>query len=265
VLINRSSMFGSAALALVSLLALPAGEAQARGGWQVHVQVGSYGPPPPPPVYVPARPYAPPPPPVYVPPRPVVVVRPYYPPPPVRVVHHVPAPVYVEPVVVERPSHRGTIGLGVSGLAQLPGEEHGAETGGVAVTAHVRTSAHTLLLAEMQVVGAPQGPDGLRRRDLAGLLGLRLMPWNNSIAPFVEVAGGLGEATFYCCGQRLHSEQLVGRYAVGLELRLGPHLVFEGQMGRIHRFTTDTEDHLISPEGEHTSAFEIRGGVALRF
>jgi hypothetical protein len=251
---NRTSMLGSAALALVVSLAV-AREAHAQG-WRVHVRagvsVGTYAPPPP----------------VYYPAPPVVVVRPYYPPPPVRVVHYQPAPVYVAPapaaVVVERPGERGTIGLAVSGLAQLPADERD-ETGGVAVTAHILTSPHAMLLGELQVVGAPRGPDGLRRRDLAGLVGARLLPWTGDVAPFVEVAGGLGEATFYCCGQELHSEQLVGRYALGLELRLGPHLVFEGQMGKIHRLTYDTEDPVTSPESQHTSAFELRGGVALRF
>lgn len=251
-LTHRFPMLGSAALAVVSTLALLAQPAHARGGWRVGVGI-SYGPPPPPP-----------PPVVVVRPAPVVVVRPYYPPPPVRV--YAPAPVMVAPapVMVEQPAHGPVVGLAAYGVAEVPGNEQPG-TGGLALALQVRTSRHAMLLLEVEGVGAPHVPQGPRRADAAGLIGLRLLPWDGPLAMFVDLAAGLGESTFYCCGERLHSQHLVGRYGLGLELRLSPHLVLEGQLGRIHRLTYDTEDALLSPEDEHRSALDLRAGVAFRF
>ena len=234
-------LLGSAALALFSSLA---GPARAQGGWHVRIEAGAVPQPPPPP--------------------PVVMVRPY---PPPRPVYYAPAPVYPPPPRVEvfgPPVYSGTVGVGVAGVAQLPGEGQ-PETGGVAVTAQLRASPYALMLFELQWVGAPEVAQGVRRSDTAGLLGLRLSPWDSGFVPFGEFAAGLGQATFECCGQRLHSSQVVGRYALGLEMRFLRFMVFEAQFGRIHRITYHTEDALLSPPDEETSAVELRMGLTVRF
>jgi hypothetical protein len=237
VLTNRILMLGSAALAAVSFMALDPAEAQA-GGWSVHVEA-----------------------------RPVVVVQPYYPPPPPPRWRYVPAPVYVPaaPVVVAAPVFGGPsppVGLAVSGLVQARDGEHSA-TGGFGLTAQYRTSPHTLMLAEFQWLGSPRGADGFRREDMAGLLGFRLFPWDAPIAPYFELAGGFGESTFFCCAQELHTSQLVGRYGVGLELRLGPHWFLEGQLAQIHRFNFEADDPTLTSRSER--AVELHGGLGVRF
>jgi hypothetical protein len=182
-------------------------------------------------------------------------------------VYYAPAPIYPPPPRVEvfgPPVYSGTIGVGVAGLAQVSDQDQ-PDTGGVAVTAQLRASPYALMLFELQWVGAPEVAQGVRRSDTAGLLGVRLSPWDSGFAPFGEFAAGLGQATFDCCGQRLHSSQVVGRYALGLEMRFLRFMIFEAQFGRIHRITYHTEDALLSPNEEETSAVELRAGLTVRF
>jgi hypothetical protein len=198
------------------------------GGWYVHIEarpVRVYGPPPPPP-YVPAT--------VYAPPPPMVVAAPTQPP----------------------------VGISLLGVVQ-GADDRRPGASGVGATLQYRTSPHAAMLLELQWVGEPRASDGLRREDLTGLFGFRLFPWDAPITPYLEAAGGFGEATFSCCGQKLSSAQLVGRYAVGLELRLAPAWVLEGQIGRIHRLNVAMDDPTLAPLAEQ--AIEVHGGLGVRF
>jgi hypothetical protein len=223
----RKLLCGGAVPALVSLIALTS-PAEARDGWYVHVEArrGPYGPPPPPPVvqYVPAPVYAPPPPPVYAPVMPPV-------------------------------------GVSFMGVVQGPIDGRPSASG-LGATFQYRPSAHVVTLFELQWVGEPRASDGLRREDLSGLLGVRLYPWNAPLTPYLEAAGGFGEATFTCCAQKLYSEQLVGRYAVGLELRLAPAWVLEGQIGKIHRLNFASDDPTLTSGAEE--AIEVHAGLGVR-
>jgi hypothetical protein len=288
---NRPLVTGSAALALFFFAAtLAGGEAQARPGWwrphrgggvgaavgavlagvaigaaiEAHVETAPpvvqvqpyyYPPPPccyqPPPVYVPPV-YVPPPPP---PPAPVVVYQ--APPPP-------PAPV---------------VGIALSGLAQTAGTEN-IPLAGTAAAIQYRTSSHSLVSLELQSLGARRS-DGVRREDIAGMLGARLFLWDAALAPYLDVAGGIGQASLEGGGTKVSAGQLIGRYGVGLELRLGRHLVFEGQIAQVHHLRSDDEDgsggggitlaRLDKPSltpatiADHERATEVRGGIAFRF
>jgi hypothetical protein len=50
---------------------------------------------------------------------------------------------------------------------------------------------------------------------------------------------------------------------VGLELRLGRHLVLDGQVAQVHRLRMDGPGP--SPVGDHERAAEVRGGLAFLF
>jgi hypothetical protein len=246
---RRTLMLGSAALVLFSFTALTAGEAQA-GGWHVHVEarpvvvVRPYYPPPPPPP--PVWRYAPPPV-VYAPPRVVYVPRPA---PPVVIQA---APVQTAPM---------NLGLSFSGVVQEP---TGGEptSGGVSFKLQSMTWSRSMLFLELQGVTSPRTRDGFQRQDGALLLGTRLFLLDGPLTPYLEVAGGLGASTFTCCGEEMNSEQLVGRYGIGLELRLGQHLAFEAQVGQIHRWNYRTDDPTITRRTER--ALELHGGLSLRF
>jgi hypothetical protein len=228
---NQKLILG-AGLALVSLIVLGSPEAQARGGWYVHIE---------------ARP----------------VLRPWGPPPPPPVVQYVPAPVYAPaPALVAAPLDP-PVGISLLGVAQGSGDGRSSASG-LGATLQYRTSTHAAMLFELQWVGEPPGSDGLRREDLTGLVGARLYPWNAPLTPYLEVAGGFGEATFSCgCGEKLHTSQLVGRYAVGLELRLSPSWTLEGQLGRIHRLNFAADDPSLASPAEE--AIEVHAGLGVRF
>jgi len=277
---RRPLVFTSATLALVLALAGSAREAEARGRhWrlraapvlgaviagavlaeavaeasvharvvlppvsvEVHTHPG-YPPPPPPPPPV----YYPPPPPVYAPPAPAVVYR----------AHH-PRPDFPR------------LGLSLAGTYQAAWADQ-TPIAGAALALHVRTSSHSQLGLELQSLGTRRPLDGSRRDDLAALVAGRVFLWNAALAPYLELAGGIGRASVEADVLEVHASQLLGRFGVGLELRLGRHIVLDGQIAQLHRVRLDEDDYR-GPLGtdrlfidNHERATEIRGGVGLRF
>jgi len=268
---SRPVMFLSAALALVLTMTAPAGEAEARG-WGRHHH-GWFGggfrawffappiwfhyqryeaPPPPPPVY------APPPPPVYAPPPPPAYAYPYTPPP-----AYAPPPPPVAPQVYAYPQRdRPSIGLAFAGLVEAP-QTGQLPMGGVAAGLQFRTGSHSLLSMELQSLGAHRLSDDTRRSDLAGIVSGRLFLWNAGLAPYLELGGGLGRAAVRANQLEVEAVQMVGRIGLGLELRLGEHLVLDGQIAQTHRLAFDqTAADAIE---DHERATLFRGGVTLRF
>jgi hypothetical protein len=252
-----------AALALVFCAVLATSEAQARpGGWWVRGRVspgaaaaavvaaaviGAVIEAPPPVVavhttYAPVAVYGPP---VYGPP--------VYGPPPPPVVFQAPAPVSTP-----------TLGIGVAGLLASPAA--GPLSAGTAVSLQHRPSSHTLMALELQSLRSARAADGSRREELAGMLAARFFPWDAVLAPYLDLAAGFGRmSSIECCMATLHTDQFLARYGLGLELRLGQHLVFEGQLAQVHRFSIDGDAHRADPIGNPQRATELRGGVAFRF
>jgi hypothetical protein len=215
---------------------------------EVHVQTYPAPPPPPPVVYVPAPPAPPPPP----PPAPPVVYAPYT------------QSYYSPPVRHEYPR----LGLALLGTVQAGwGDE--MPVGGAAGVLQIRTSRHSLLSLELQSVGAYRPSDGTRRNDLAALLGGRVFLWNAALAPYLELAAGLGRTSLEVGALEARASQIHGRFGVGLELRLGRHLVLDGQIAQLHRLRFDDEAVAVSgrpaPFDRHERATEFRGGIGVRF
>jgi hypothetical protein len=210
---------------------------------------------PPPPVY-----YPPPPPPVYYPPP-----APVYTPPPQA--YYPPAPVaYAAPA---RRWDYPRVGLAVAGTVQT-GRTQELPVGGVAAALQLRTSRHSLLGLELQSVGAYRPSDGTRRNDLDFLLSGRVFLWDMALAPYLELAGGVGRTSVHVSAYEAHASQLLGRFGVGLELRLGRHLVLDGQIAQLHRFDMSDDDvaHATRPVAlldAHERAVELRGGIGFRF
>jgi hypothetical protein len=214
----------------------------------VAVQVQSYPapPPPPPPVYYPAPPAPPPPP-------PAVYSTPY------------PASYYPARARDDYPQ----LGLSLAGAVQA-GWADELPVGGVAGTLQLRTSSHSLLGLELQSLGGYRPSEGTRRTDMAALLAGRLFLWNAALAPYLELAGGLGRTSLEWGAYEARASQLLGRFGVGLELRLGRHLVLDGQIAQLHRLRLDDDGPRTvatapSPFDRHEQATEIRGGVGIRF
>ena len=279
---KRPLVILSAAAVLFTMMTLSPDDAEARRGWRVRgvvgaviagavlaevvgatvdarvvlppvsVHVETYPAPPPPPPPPPCC-YAPPPPP-----------RTYAPPPPPPTVYAAPyAPAFPSP----RPEYP-TLGLALAGSVQA-GWADQMPVGGVVGTLQLRTSSHTMLGMELQSVGAYRPSDGTRRSDLAGLLAGRVFLWNAAIAPYLELAAGLGRTSLDYAGLEARASQLLGRFGVGLELRLGRHLVLDGQIAQLHRVRLDERDDTValstSPFDRHERATEFRGGIGVRF
>ena len=206
-------------------------------------------PPPPPPVYVPAPPAPAPPPP---PPAPPVVYAPY-------------TQTYYTPAA--RPEYP-RLGLALLGTVQA-GWGDTMPVGGAAGVLQIRTSRHSLLSLELQSVGAYRPSDGTRRNDLSALLGGRVFFWNAALAPYLELAGGLGRTSLEVGGFEARASQIHGRFGVGLELRLGRHLVLDGQIAQLHRLRFEDEAVAVNnqpaPFDRHERATEVRGGIGVRF
>jgi hypothetical protein len=187
-----------------------------------------------------------------------VEVRTYPPPPPV----YLPPP---QPVVVVEaaPSPWPRLGVGLSGL--VTSASGGTVSSGTAGTLQYRTSENSLFFLELQATQADRRWDGLQREDVAGLMGARLYLWDAWLTPYLDVAAGFGQASFRCCATRLEASQFIGRYGAGLELRLGRHVVFEGQLAQVHRLRLDEDPSLDVPLDDHERAVEVRGGIAVRF
>jgi hypothetical protein len=187
-----------------------------------------------------------------------VEVRTYPPPPPV----YVPQP---QPVVVMEspPAPWPRLGIGLSGLVAT--SAGGAVSTGTAGTLQLRTSPQSLFFLELQSSRADRSWDGLEREDFAGLMGARLFLWDAWLTPYLDLAAGFGEASFRCCSTRLSAGQFLGRYGLGLELRLGHHLAFDAQVAQVHRLRLDAETGPAVPLDDHERAVEMRGGIAFRF
>jgi hypothetical protein len=176
------------------------------------------------------------------------------------------------PVVMSAPPQAGWYdavqpGLALAGVVQS-GAHRAAPLGGIAAALQLRTSSHSLLAFEVQALGAERAPDGARRDELDALLAGRVYLWDAALAPYLELAGGLGRASVEVNRLQVNASQLVGRIGIGLELRLGRHLALEGELASAHRLRLD--DDLASydalwPAEHHERATEVRGGLAFRF
>jgi hypothetical protein len=279
--LRTMTMGGTALLLALATIANP-GEAQARP-WRVHRAIGAaagamagamigaaieghivVGPPvvrvhhypawTPAPVYVPA------------PPPPAVV---YQSAPPTVVVHQAPAPVVVQQqavMVQQAEPARSVLGLSVVGLIDS-GNTGESAAAGMAAALQFRLSPRSQLSLELQSLASQREWDRARREDIGVLLGARLFLWDAVLAPYLDVGGGFGRATFRCCSETVNVPQFLGRYGLGLELRLGRHLVLDAQLARVHRFqlTEDGRPSYESPVDEHERVTELRGGLTFLF
>jgi len=199
--------------------------------------------------------------------------RPPFPPlPPCCYVPPPPPVVMVAPMPLAPPSHPMQLGLAVSGLVQSPSSAPGqSPIAGVAAALQVRTSARSILGLEVQSLTSDRTTTTHSRRDeLAGLMAGRLFPWDAPFAPYVELAGGLGRASIDTNALVVDVSQLIGRAGIGIELRLGPHLVLDGQLAQVHRFNLDHQSRDLAASdpafvGEHERLTELRCGLGYRF
>ena len=214
---------------------------------------------------------------------PPVEARVYYPPPPPP-----PPPVYRSPApygygpppatmyapaadAYERPEFP-RLGLAFMGTVQAGRDGLGSVGGGAGIL-ELRTSRHSLLALELQSVGMHTADDR-RRNDLSALMGGRIFLWDAALAPYFELAGGFGRTVISQDGyyrDREVAAQFLGRFGVGIELRLGEHLVLNAQVARLHRCRLDdqsgplsTDAGLASYDG-HERATDVRGGIGIRF
>jgi hypothetical protein len=183
----------------------------------------------------------------YAPPPPVVMVAPPGPPP-------------------EADLH---LGLAVAGLLQSAGTGQ-STVAGVAASLQVRTSARSQFALELQSLASDRGPTRSRRDDLAGLMAGRLYAWNAALVPYLELAGGFGHASIDAQGLRTQASQIIGRLGIGLEMRLGPHLVLDTQLASLHRLRLDENPRDVAENdpsfiGHHEQATELRFGLGYRF
>ena len=184
----------------------------------------------------------------------------YAPPPPVMMAAPVPPPFEPDPV---------RLGLAVSGLFQSPGSGQ-SPIAGVAASLQVRTSPRSLFGVEVQSLASDRQTTRSRRDELAGLLAGRLFAWDAALAPYLELAGGLGHAAIDTQALEVSASQLIGRVGVGIELRLGPHLVLDTQLSQVHRLRLDDSSRMLAASdpafiGQHEQSTEIRGGLGYRF
>ena len=150
----------------------------------------------------------------------------------------------------------------MTGLVEAPQTDQ-LPLGGVAAALQFRTSSHSLLSLELQSLGARRPSDDPRRSDVGGLVSGRVFLWNAALAPYLELAGGLGRAELRANDLEVHAVQLLGRFGVGLELRLGRHVVLDGQIAQMHRLGFD--ETASGAFESHERATHVRGGLALRF
>jgi hypothetical protein len=200
-------------------------------------------PPPPPPVLPPPCCYAPPP-----------------PPPPIEMMVAAPPPPEAAPV---------HLGLAVAGLFQSAGAGQ-SPIAGVAASLQVRTSPRSLFGLELQSLASDRQPTRSRRNEVAGLMAGRLFAWDAALAPYLELAGGLGHASIDTAALEVSASQLIGRVGLGLELRLGPHLVLDTQLAQVHRLRLDDQPRLVAANdpafiGAHEQSTEVRMGLGYRF
>jgi hypothetical protein len=102
-----------------------------------------------------------------------------------------------------------------------------------------------------------------------------LFAWDAALAPYLELAFGIGRASVETGPFAVRASQLVGRVGLGLELRLGRHVVLESQAASVHRLRLDggaaggvtggAAGPALAQLGKHERSVELRGGLALRF
>lgn len=255
---KRPVLLLAASAALFSLVALQASPADAhgRGHWRYRMIGAVAG------AVIATAAGAP----MYGPPQPGCC---YGPPPPMS--YGTPySPTSVASVAYADPQYP-RFGLSLMGAVQAGWNARDA-VGGVAAALQVRTSPHTMLGFELQSVGARRVNDDSHRNDVAGLLAGRLFFWNAPIAPYLELAGGAGRTNLSGNGYQVSASQLLGRFGVGLEFRLGRHLVLDGQIAQLHRLRLDDDDPDLAVYGNtvvgfdrHERATELRGGIGFRF
>lgn len=199
------------------------------------------------------------------------VVVPAYPPPP----HYYHPPQYhaPPPAVYAAPPPRPEfprLGLAIAGTVQ-DGRDDLGPVGGVTAALQMRTSRHSLLAIELQSVGVRRRSDESRRNDFSALLAGRIFPWNAALAPYLEIAGGAGRTavSWNDGADRASAAQLLGRLGLGLELRLGSHIVLDASIAQLHRWRLDEgdgccNDGLAAWDGSER-ATEVRGGIGFRF
>jgi hypothetical protein len=209
---------------------------------------------------------APPPPPLGFPPVAPCCYAP--PPPPVMMMAPVaPPPAADDPV---------RLGLAVSGLIQSSGAASDqSPRGGVAASLQFRTSARSLFGLEVQSLTSDRTATHSRRDELAGLMAGRLFPWDAPFAPYLELAGGLGRVAIDTQALEVDVAQIIGRAGLGIELRLGPHLVLDAQVAQVHRFSLGHQANTVAASdpastdpafvGQHEQLTELRGGLGYRF
>jgi hypothetical protein len=175
------------------------------------------------------------------------------------------APTVVRPAWPEMPQ----LGLDLTGVVQSPSSRQPA-LAGIGVGLQLRTSSHSLLSLEIQSLDGDRGA-GVRRDEVDGLLAGRVFLWNAALAPFVELGAGVGRASIQGRGYEATASQLLGRIGLGLEVRLGRHLVLEGELAQVHRLHLGDEPAQFgdlcceAPQDRHERATEVRGGLAVRF
>jgi hypothetical protein len=193
--------------------------------------------------------------------------------PPVVEVYGPPPPAYPPPVVMMPPpavvvaaprAASPAVGITLSGVLQDLGAEQGL-TGGAAVDLQYRANPHAMLSLELQSLKVEHTLDRTQREDTAALVGLRLFPWDWTLSPFVDLAAGFGRASYHCCAYQEHAAQFLGRYGVGLELRLGSHVVLDAQVATVHRLRLDEPGPALSAFEDHERATEVRGGFGFVF
>jgi hypothetical protein len=179
-----------------------------------------------------------------------------------------PAPVIV---AAPAPAQAGPtqLGIAVNGLIQSGGASRSA-IGGVAAALQVRTSRHSLLSGELQSLASNRGAAAGRREELVGLMAGRLFAWDAALAPYLELAGGFGRASIDSQTLQTRASQLVGRVGLGLEMRLGPHLVLDSQLAQVHRLRLDRQSRTVAATdpafiGDHEQSIELRLGLGYRF
>jgi hypothetical protein len=164
-------------------------------------------------------------------------------------------------------------GLLVNGLFQSSATSSSAgpsAIAGMAATLQMRTSRHSLVGLEVQSLTSDEQSTRTRRDEQAGLLVGRLLAWDAALVPYLELAGGLGHASIDTQALEVSASQLIGRAGVGIEMRLGPHLVLDAQVAQVHRFRVDDQSRTVAANdstfiGEHEQSTEVRGGLGYRF
>jgi hypothetical protein len=169
------------------------------------------------------------------------------------------------------------VGVAIAGVVQ-DSRESDLPVGGVAASLQFRGSRHTMLALELDALGAHRLPDGERRTQLDGLVAGRLFLWDAALAPYFELAGGVGRTSVELDGYSARATQLVGRAGVGLELRLGEHLVLDASVSTTGRVRVDNDpgadeslpyaqyrDAVGVFIDDHERAVDARAGIAFRF